>query len=136
MQPFDLCALFCYAPKKPVDMRERRREERVLEEDKVVLRVVPDDAGTGGASPLVSLTRDISPGGVCLVTNTFVPEGARVRLEIALTGSRRLVHGTGTVRWVNRLFEDDIFETGVEFAEIDPESIGAILVHIYGRAAV
>ncbi len=70
------------------------------------------------------------------MTNTFVPEGARVRIEIALTGSRRLVRGTGTVRWVNRLFEDDIFEMGVEFAEIDPESIGAILEHIYGRAAV
>ncbi|HEX2695016.1 MAG TPA: PilZ domain-containing protein [Acidobacteriota bacterium] len=117
-------------------MKERRKENRVQEEDKVVLNLVLDGTNAGAAAPLVSLTRDISPGGACVVTNASVPVDARVRLEIALTGSRRLFRGTGTVRWVNRLFEDSVFEMGVEFAEIDPESIGAILEHVYGRAVV
>lgn len=117
-------------------MRERRREERIPEEDKVVLSVLSDGPDAGTAAPRISLTRDISPGGACLVTDASVPVGTRVRLEIALTGSRRLFTGTGTVRWVNRIFEDSVFELGVEFAETDPESIGAILEHVYGRAGV
>ena len=115
-------------------MRERRREERVPEEDKVVLSVLSDGGEAGSAIPMVSLTRDISAGGACLVTDASVPVGTRIRLEIALTGSRRLFRGTGTVRWVNRIFEDSVFELGVEFSEIDPENIGAILEHVYGRA--
>jgi c-di-GMP-binding flagellar brake protein YcgR len=122
--------------KKRADMRERRKENRVSEEDKVVLNLVPDGKQAGAAAPLLSLTRDISPGGACVVTSASVPVDGRVRIEIALTGSRRLFQGTGTVRWVNRLFEDSVFEMGVEFAEIDPESIAAILEHVYGRGAV
>jgi c-di-GMP-binding flagellar brake protein YcgR len=110
-------------------MREQRKESRVPEEDKVVLSFVRDGEAT---ADVISLTKDISPGGACLVSAVSVPKGTLIRLEIALTGSRRLVRATGTVRWVNRLFEDDIFEMGVEFAEIDPESIGAILEHVYG----
>jgi c-di-GMP-binding flagellar brake protein YcgR len=129
-------ACFVMLPGKTAAMRERRKEYRVPEEDKVVLSLVQDGRDGEAAEHLTSLTRDISPGGACLVSGAFIPEGTRVRLEIALTGSRRLVRGTGTVRWVNRLFEDDVFEMGVEFAEIDPESIGAILEHVYGRADV
>ena len=114
-------------------MREQRKEVRVPGEDKVLLSLVRDE---GFAANTISLTRDISPGGACLVSAVSVPEGALIRLEIALTGSRRLVRTTGTVRWVKRLFEDGVFEMGVEFAEIDPESIGAILEHVYGRASV
>ncbi len=117
-------------------MRERRREARIPEEDKVVLRFPASAGGAGAWTSCVALTRDISPGGVCLVADVQVPVGTRVRLEIALTGSRRLFRGLGTVRWVSRLFEDAVFELGVEFAEIDPESIGAILEHVYGHPAV
>ncbi len=123
-------------PEQRADMRERRREERIPEEDKVVLSILSDGPEAGPAPPMISLTRDISPGGACLVTDASVPVGTRIRLEIGLTGSRRLFRGTGTVRWVNRIFEDSVFELGVEFAETDPESIGAILEHVYGRAAV
>lgn len=122
-------------PVKTSVMRERRKETRVPEEDKVVLSFAPDEAEVGAAGSVIALTRDISPGGACLVMSAPAPVRSRVRLEIALTGSRRLFRGTGTVRWMSRLFEDSLFEAGVEFAEIDPESIGAILEHIYGRAA-
>lgn len=129
-------ACFVMLPGKTVEMRERRKEYRVPEENRIVLSLLQEGRDGGATARLTCLTRDISPGGACLVSGVFVPEGTRVRLEIALTGSRRLVRGTGTVRWVNRLFEDDVFEMGLEFAEIDPESIGAILEHVYGRAAV
>ncbi len=115
-------------------MREQRKEARVPEEDKVVLS--PDADAAARVGPVVCLTRDISAGGTCLVANAPIPVDSRVRLEIVLTGSRRLFKSTGTIRWVNPLFEGSVFEIGVEFVDIDPESIGAILEHIYGRPAL
>ena len=122
-------------PSKIVMMRERRKEVRIQEEDKVVLGVPADGAEEDPERILLALTRDISPGGARLVSGIAVHEGDRVRLEIGLTSSRRLFRGTGTVRWVSRLFKDDIYEIGVEFAEVDAERVGALLEHIYGRPA-
>lgn len=113
-------------------MREQRRENRLPEEDKVVLNYP-----TGPSAPsFIALTRDISPGGVRLLAGIPIPIDARVRLEIALTGSRRLFRAAGTVRWMNRLFEDAVFEMGLEFTEVDPESVGVLLEHVYGRPGV
>lgn len=117
-------------------MRERRKEDRIPEEDRAVLSLCPDGSIGGAPTPIVCLTRDISAGGACLIANASVSEDSRIRLEIGLTGSQRVFRGTGTIRWLNRLFEDSVFEIGVEFAEIDPESIGAILEHVYGRPSV
>lgn len=113
-------------------MREQRKEPRLPEEDKVVLNYP-----TGASAPsFIALTRDISPGGVRLLAGVPAPVDARVRLEIALTGSRRLFRATGTVRWVNRLFEDAVFEMGLEFTGVDPGNVGALLEHVYGRPGV
>ncbi len=117
-------------------MRERRKEDRVPEEDKVVLSPFGNDAAATAQASIVCLTKDISVGGACLVANASIPVDSRVRIEIALTGSRRLFRGTGTIRWVTGLFEDSVFEMGVEFADIDPDTIGTILEHIYGRPAL
>jgi hypothetical protein len=113
-------------------MREHRKEPRLPEEDKVVLSFLAGDA----APSFMALTRDISPGGVRLLAGVPAPLDARVRLEIALTGSRRLFRGRGRVCWVNRLYEDSVFEMGLEFVGNDPEGIGVILQHVYGRHAV
>ena len=112
-------------------MRERRREKRIPEEDKVVLTFPP--VGSVPGPHCVALTRDISPGGICLISGVQVPVEGRLGFEVGLAGSGRLVRGTGTVRWVNRLFEGSAFEVGLEFTEIDPVSVGVILEHVYGR---
>ena len=116
-------------------MREKRKEARVPEEDKAVLGVPSYGPGGGTERAILALTRDISPGGARIVSGVPVPEGARVRVEIGLTASRRLFLGTGTVLWVSRLFRDEIYEAGIEFDEVDSESVGALMEHLYGRPA-
>jgi hypothetical protein len=112
-------------------MRERRKEYRIPEENKVVLSFPTVDGVPG--PHFVALTRDISPSGVSLIAGIPASVDTNLRLEIGLAGSCRLFRGRGTVRWVNRLFEDTVFEMGLEFTGIHPESVGAILEHVYGR---
>lgn len=121
--------------KEPGEMKEKRREERIPDELKFTLNPFPDAASAGAKEVRYSLTRDISAGGARIVTNVPLPVDTLARFEIGLSRLRKIVHGTCRVRWVNRLFEDDIFEIGLEFVDLDPESIGALLEHVYNHGA-
>jgi len=56
------------------------------------------------------------------MTDSPLPVKTRVRLEIALAESQKLITGLAEVRWVKSLFDDDVFEMGLEFVELDPQS--------------
>ena len=115
-------------------MKEKRKEKRILEENKVVLNILPEGNVPESAETypsLYSLTQDISAGGIRIMTDSPLPVDSNVKFEIALSRTRRLVNGTGKVRWLNSLFEDQVFEAGLEFTELGPEGVGAILEHIY-----
>ena len=116
-------------------MKEKRKEKRILEEDKIVLDLIPEGNVPGSAETYSSLTQDISAGGVRIVTDSPLPADSNVRFEIALAKTRRLIKGTGKVRWLNRLFENRAFEAGIEFVELGPEGLGAILEHVYRQGA-
>jgi len=114
-------------------MKERRRDPRTKEENKVVL--TPADAG--GGSPrgtYYSLTKDISVGGIRIMTDAPLEVDSRVGLEITLTKSRTRIRAVARVCWVKELFDKDVFETGLEFTEIDPDDRLALMDHLYGKA--
>jgi len=115
-------------------MTDRRREARVAGEHRIVLNLRSDEAPGAGGTEFVSLTSDLSAGGLCVLTDSPWPVDARVAIELALSRPRRLVSGFGRVRWVKPLYEKDVFEMGLEFTELQPEGLAAILEHLY-RAA-
>ncbi len=116
-------------------MKEKRREERIPDELKFTLNPFSDTESASAEETCFSLTRDVSAGGARIITNIPLPVDTLARFEIGLSRLRKIVHGTCRVRWVNRLFEDDIFEIGLEFVDLDPESIGALLEHVYHHGA-
>jgi len=122
--------------KEPGDMKEKRREVRIPDELKFTLSPYSDMGSSSAREAFFSLTRDISAGGARIITNVPLPVDTLARFEIGLSRLRKIVHGTCRIRWVNRLFEDDIFEMGLEFVDLDPESIGALLEHVYNHGAV
>jgi hypothetical protein len=54
-------------------------------------------------------------------------------LEITLTKSRTRIQAVARVRWVKELFDKDVYETGLEFVEIDPDARLALMDHLYGK---
>ncbi|NPV83180.1 MAG: hypothetical protein HPY46_06335 [Candidatus Aminicenantes bacterium] len=111
---------------------EKRREKRLDEENKVVIHVLPENEQQEEES-FYSFSRDISVGGLRLMTDSPLPVKTRVRLEIALAESQRLITGIAEVRWVKSLFDDDVFEMGLEFVELDPQSRVHLLEHVYRK---
>jgi c-di-GMP-binding flagellar brake protein YcgR len=114
-------------------LRDRRRDARVGEEDKVTVEVLGGVGEPEEDRVINALTKDISPGGVRIMTHVRIPAGARLRLEVVLSRRRRLISVNGVVRWARSIYEDDLFEMGVEFTDLTPEDRVCLLEHIYSR---
>jgi uncharacterized protein (TIGR02266 family) len=110
---------------------EKRREKRLDEENKVVLHVLSENEGL--EESFYSFSKDISVGGLRIMTDSPLPVKTRVKLEIALSDSKRLVSGIAEVRWIKSLFDDEVFEMGLEFVDLDPQSKVFLIEHIYKK---
>jgi len=113
-------------------MKERRRDPRAKEENRVVLTLVPEE-GQEPRGPYYCLTKDISVGGIRIMTDAPLSVGARVKVEITLARSRKRIQAPARVRWVKELFGKDVFDTGLEFSRLDPETEVVLIEHIYGK---
>lgn len=111
---------------------EKRREKRLDEENKVVFQIISENVE--GEEAFYSFSRDVSVGGLRIMTNSPLPVKTRVRLEIALSDSKKMVSGIAEVKWVKSLFDDEIFEMGLEFVELDPQSKIFLLEHVYKKS--
>jgi c-di-GMP-binding flagellar brake protein YcgR len=113
-------------------MKDRRRDVRVIEENKVVISLMTGEVQPGVAGVFYSLTRDISLGGLRLMTGAPLEAGTRVRVDLTLSRSRKRVKAVAEVRWVRDLYAGEVFEAGLEFVGLDPDAEFALMDHIFG----
>jgi c-di-GMP-binding flagellar brake protein YcgR len=121
--------------KKEIDSakRDRRKDSRVNEEDKVVVEILSNSNPSGEVMVFNALTKDISPGGVRIMANRALTAGTVVSLEIALPRSRKLIRGKGKVSWTRSVYEEELFEMGVEFTQIPLKDKMILLEHTYRK---
>jgi c-di-GMP-binding flagellar brake protein YcgR len=116
-------------------MKERRRDPRIKEENKVILNPVPEGSPQGAKKEVYyCLTKDLSAGGLRIMTNAPLAVGSRVKVEISLTKSRKRIQALAEVRWVNALIGEEVYDMGLEFVGINPETELALIDHIYGKS--
>lgn len=113
--------------------KERRKESRVKEEDKVVIEILANGRFSSQKRIFNALTKDVSPGGVRVMTTLALPSDTAVRIEIALPRRRKLIKAAGVVRWSRSVYEEELFEMGVEFTQISTEDKIILLEHTYRK---
>lgn len=113
-------------------MKDRRRDVRLIEENKVVVSLMTGELRLGVPVIFHSLTRDISMGGLRIMTGARLEAGTRVRLDITLSRSRKRVRAVAEVRWVRDLYDGEVFEAGLQFVGLDPDTEFALMDHIFG----
>lgn len=113
-------------------MKDRRRDVRIFEENKVVLSFMTGEVRPGVPTVFYSLTRDISMGGVRIMTGAPLRTGTRVRVDITISRPRKRIRAVAEVRWVRDLYGAEVFEAGLEFVGLDPDAEFALMDHIFG----
>ena len=87
----------------------------------------------GAPSPVHSLLRDTSIGGVRIFTDRQLPVGMTVEIEIPCPGAERPVWCKTEVVWSGRLIQDPTrpapfpFEAGVRFVRISAEDLQRLI---------
>lgn len=113
-------------------MKDRRRDVRIIEENKVAVFLMTGEIRPGVPTVYHSLTRDISMGGLRIMTVAPLETGNRVRLDITLGRSRKKIRAVAEVRWVRELYGQEVFEAGLQFVGLDPDAEFALMDHIFG----
>ena len=113
-------------------MTEKRREKRLEEETKVAIRILPDEEQEIDESVVYALTKDISSGGVKILTDKMLPVDTLLEIEMTLSRMRKIVSAKGKVRWLKPLYDGGVFEVGLQFVDTPPESIILLLEYVYG----
>jgi len=80
------------------------------------------------------LTKNISSGGVCLITEEIVAPGALVEVEVKLPDREQPLAFQGVVKWSRPASGSEqgarAAETGVQFISIDPKDRALIAHHV------
>lgn len=82
-----------------------------------------------------ALTKDVSAGGVCLVTEELLKAGTPLDVELKLPDRDRSIAFTGVVKWSkpigesHKSYENPTAETGVEFVRIDPDDQKQLMLY-------
>ena len=114
-------------------IKDKRRERRVKEEHKIIGEIVSDNKILKHKKVFYTLTKDISLGGVNIRTDTFLPIDTVVKIELSLPKTHKIVCVRGKVKWIKSLYDDEVFEIGLEFVDTPPNIITSLRGHLYSK---
>lgn len=110
---------------------EKRREPRREEELPVEIEILSDETHSASTNVLYAQIKDISAGGVKILTSVYIPLGTPIRLKITLSKLGESIGPIGKVVWGNRLDNSDMYEMGIEFDHIPADILCTLLEYIY-----
>jgi hypothetical protein len=114
-------------------MENKRRGRRVKEENRLICEIISDNKALDCKKVFYTLTKDISLGGVNIRTDTFLPVDTVVKMELSLPKIRKIVSVRGKVKWARSLYDDEVFEIGLEFVDTPPHIITSLIGHLYSK---
>lgn len=103
---------------------ERRRFVRIRQQDIVNYTVLSQFKSRR------KLTQDLSLGGARFISDNFIPIHAILKLEIKLMDTPRMINAVARVAWIREIFDDENFEVGLEFIDVDKEDLRFLNEHL------
>lgn len=96
-------------------IKERRKFSRITEDDSIGYVLVPNFKSAR------SLTQDLSIGGIRFFSKSFIPARSVLKVEIKLKYIPRVINALARIMWIREVFENERYEVGVEFIDINKE---------------
>ena len=111
--------------------KERRCEPRRKEELPVEMEVLSGHRLSPHTSVLYAKIKNISPGGVKILSSVFLPNNTSIKFKITLPDLEKSIEPVGRVVWVTGLGEGDVYEMGVEFNNTPAHILSTLLEYVY-----
>ena len=112
-------------------MRERRRDARGQEANRVIIETPGPENGKNGNN-INAFTRDLSLGGARIETDQSFPVGTELKLTLYLSKSWQVVKLRGRVQWVKDI-DQGLIEMGIQFLHEIPGSIMSLITHLFRK---
>jgi c-di-GMP-binding flagellar brake protein YcgR len=96
---------------------EQRRHTRL----ESVLPLKYKNLRKSAVSPIGSLTRNISEGGVCFESSEFISLACRMVVEISLPTVPKPIKAISKVAWIRKIPSSEQYELGNQFLEMSKE---------------
>jgi c-di-GMP-binding flagellar brake protein YcgR len=87
-------------------------------------------------SPQRTITRNVSAGGLCLVSDRVLTPGSQLQISMQLPDHQAPIHFIGEVVWsdpyeiIGKTERQHAVETGLRFVEISPDDRDALMRHV------
>jgi len=108
-------------------MAEKRKDQRFKEEKKVVIDFYPGDKQLRPNNVTYALTRDVSEGGVRLLTDRYFSVGTLLKITLSSSRTKKIVNVVAKVMWVHNFHASDLYEMGIEYMHEIPDSIKTMM---------
>jgi hypothetical protein len=102
---------------------EKRRASRVEEKDRIAIEVISENEEFRSKKIYYVLSKDISPYGVKIQTDTFFPVKSSLILKIFLENPQSIIKLHGKVRWIECHYAHESYMIGIEFDGTSSETI-------------
>ncbi|UCE41175.1 MAG: PilZ domain-containing protein [Candidatus Aminicenantes bacterium] len=112
---------------------EKRKEPRREDELPVEIEILSDETSLGPTRVLYAQIKDISAGGVKILTNIYIPLDTPIKLKITLSKLRETISPVGKIVWGNQIEDSDVYEMGIEFENTQPDILCTLLEYIYSK---
>lgn len=109
---------------------DRRRDLRIEEENQISFSVSSEEESHPRRKIAHCLTGNISRNGALIYTDTFLPVGTLLTLELSLGKPYNVITMVGEVRWIKSLPGDEEFEAGLEFIDIPPGGAVTLITYL------
>ena len=111
-------------------MDEKRRAQRLEEENEITITIVPGGKNPPKEKIIYNYSKDISVSGAKIQANIFLRIDSLLMMEMTLKTLRQMITVIGKVKWIKVVFEDESYEAGVEFVNTPGEAIHQLENHI------
>ena len=111
-------------------MDERRRAQRLKEENEVIITVISNRKNLPKEKIPYNYSKDISVSGAKIQTNILLPVDTLLKIDFKLKTLEQQITALGKVKWLKVLIEDKSYEAGVEFVDTPSKAIKKIEFYI------
>jgi len=117
-------------------MKERRKFQRLDEENDVTISVIANKNNIHKDNILNNCIKNISVAGTKLQTKILLPGNTLLNMSFTLKTLKQKITAVGKVKWFKDIIGSDYYEVGVEFVSIPVYSRHIIEEYILWKKSI